>query len=176
VRISLCKAALWHAERTPERGADLFEAALVLPLLLTLVLGIYVFGRAWDVYQTMTRAAREGVRQVVTTSCATCGSTYYTPDYVKTSIVFPALQAASLDTSKVNWCPPNPTNKNFVPCGRVWLDSPTNQVCGYRISFSYPYTLQIPFVPLSVGTVTLTTQVQMRLENQPATPDGCQGQ
>jgi Flp pilus assembly protein TadG len=158
VRISLCKAALWHAERTPERGADLFEAALVLPLLLTLVLGIYVFGRAWDVYQTMTRAAREGVRQVVTTSCATCGSTYYTPDYVKTSIVFPALQAASLDTTKV---------QNYSQT-YTWLDT-AQQVCGVRISFSYPYALQVPFVPLSMGTVTLTTQVQMRLENQPST-------
>ncbi len=158
MKVFVRKSARRPAGRRPELGADLFEAALVLPLLLALMLGIYVFGRAWDVYQTMTRAAREGARQMVTTSCATCGSSYYTPDYVENNIVFPALKAASLDPTKV---------QNYSQT-YAWLDT-LQQVCGVRISFSYPYALQIPFVPLSVGTVTLTTRVQMRLENQPTT-------
>lgn len=156
-----------HPSRRParrplagERGADLFEAALVLPLLLALIMGIYVFGRAWDVYQTMTRAAREGVRQAVTTSCATCGSSYYSNDYIRTNVLFPALQAAAL----------NPNQVQNLTMGYQWLDNTTpHQVCGFFISFSYPYALQIPFVPLSVGTLNLNTKVQMRLENQPAT-------
>jgi Flp pilus assembly protein TadG len=45
-----------------ERGAAAVEFALVMPLLLTLVLGIAEFGRAWNIQTTLSAAAREGVR------------------------------------------------------------------------------------------------------------------
>jgi Flp pilus assembly protein TadG len=39
------------------------EFALVLPLLLILVVGIIEFGRAWNMHQIITDAAREGARK-----------------------------------------------------------------------------------------------------------------
>ena len=48
-------------------GAELVEAGFVLPILLMLLLGIFSFGRAYNVYQTITRAAREGARMAVLT-------------------------------------------------------------------------------------------------------------
>jgi Flp pilus assembly protein TadG len=45
-----------------ERGAVLVEAALVLPILLMLILGIVDFGRAYSAKQALTHATREGVR------------------------------------------------------------------------------------------------------------------
>ncbi|HSL25079.1 MAG TPA: TadE family protein [Acidimicrobiia bacterium] len=45
-----------------ERGAALVEAAIVLPLLLILVFGIWTVARAWNVRNTMEHAAREAVR------------------------------------------------------------------------------------------------------------------
>jgi Flp pilus assembly protein TadG len=142
-----------------ERGADVFEAALVLPILLTLFLAFWSFGRGWDTYQTMTRAAREGARQAVTTNCATCGNVAYTDTQIRDQFVFPALQAAGLDTS-------NTLLQSSYTQGYTWMDS-AHLVCGIYIKFSYPYTIHIPFTPVPMTTITLTTNVQMRMENQP---------
>ena len=45
-----------------ERGAAAVEFALVMPILLTLALGIVEFGRAYNVQTTLAAAAREGAR------------------------------------------------------------------------------------------------------------------
>jgi Flp pilus assembly protein TadG len=44
------------------RGQALVEFALILPVLMLLLLGIIEFGRAWNVKQVLTDAAREGAR------------------------------------------------------------------------------------------------------------------
>ncbi len=44
------------------RGQALVEAALVMPILLLLLVGIMEFGRAWNVHQVVTDAARQGAR------------------------------------------------------------------------------------------------------------------
>ncbi len=46
-------------------GQALVEFALITPLLLLLLLGVYEFGRAWNVYQTLSDAVREGGRTAV---------------------------------------------------------------------------------------------------------------
>jgi Flp pilus assembly protein TadG len=51
--------------RGRRRGQALVEFALIVPMLLLLVLGVVEFGRAWNVYQTLTDAAREGARTAV---------------------------------------------------------------------------------------------------------------
>lgn len=48
-----------------ERGQALVEFALVLPILLIMLLGIVDFARAWNVYQVLTDAGREGAREAV---------------------------------------------------------------------------------------------------------------
>ena len=45
-----------------ERGSQLIEFALVLPLLLLVVLGIMDFGLLFQRYEAVTNAAREGAR------------------------------------------------------------------------------------------------------------------
>jgi Flp pilus assembly protein TadG len=45
-----------------EKGQNLVEFALVVPLLLLLVFGIAEFGRAWMTQNILTGAAREAVR------------------------------------------------------------------------------------------------------------------
>ena len=45
-----------------QRGAALVEAAMVLPLLLLISAGIFEFGSAYQTWQVLTNAAREGAR------------------------------------------------------------------------------------------------------------------
>jgi Flp pilus assembly protein TadG len=48
-----------------ERGAALLETALALPLILLIAVGIFEFGRAYQTWQILTNAAREGARVAV---------------------------------------------------------------------------------------------------------------
>src|SRR5262245_36628295 len=56
---------LFRGRRESERGAELIEFALVLPLLLLLVLGIVDFGFMFQRLEVVTNAAREGARIAV---------------------------------------------------------------------------------------------------------------
>ena len=151
------RVATWLRE---ESGAELFEAALVIPLLLMLLLGIITFGRAYNVYQTITRAAREGARELVMTNCATCGNTAYTAGQVRTDFVEPAMSASNIDPANIS----NYTTK-YVPLDP---NDPTPYICGLQIAFQYPYTFSLPFTSLNLSTINLSVKVQMRLENQPS--------
>ena len=51
--------------RKRDHGQALVEFALVVPILLVLLLGIVDLARAWNVYQVLTDAGREGTRVAV---------------------------------------------------------------------------------------------------------------
>jgi len=48
-----------------ERGTAILETAMTLPLLLLVSVGIFEFGRAYQTWQVLTNAAREGARVAV---------------------------------------------------------------------------------------------------------------
>ena len=48
-----------------EKGAALIEAAVTVPLILLISVGIFEFGRAYQTQQVLTNAAREGARVAV---------------------------------------------------------------------------------------------------------------
>ena len=48
--------------RKNERGAALIETAITIPIILLISVGIFEFGRAYQTWQVMTNAAREGAR------------------------------------------------------------------------------------------------------------------
>ena len=54
--------------RTRERGSAMVEAAISIPLLLVLMVGIFEVGRAYQTWQVLTNAAREGARMAITPS------------------------------------------------------------------------------------------------------------
>jgi len=51
-----------RAHRANDRGAAMVELALILPILVLLLFGIFEFGRAYNAKITLTHATREGVR------------------------------------------------------------------------------------------------------------------
>ena len=52
----------WHRGAGRERGQALIETALALPLVLLLCVSVFEFGRAFQHWQILTNAAREGAR------------------------------------------------------------------------------------------------------------------
>jgi len=153
-------------------GAELFEAALVVPILLMLLLGIVSFGNAYHDYQTITRAAREGAKAAVLPPCALAASggcpgsnAPYTSDDVWTNFVLPVLKTGSLITSSTV----QTQVQTSYTLKYVWMDPPTDTVCGVQLSLKYPYTFALPFTSMNLSTINLSTKVQMRLEEQPTT-------
>lgn len=49
-----------------QRGTALIETAVTLPMLLLVTVGIFEFGRAFQTWQVLTNAVREGTRLSVT--------------------------------------------------------------------------------------------------------------
>jgi hypothetical protein len=59
--------------RKQERGAELVEFALIFPLFMLLMIGIIEFGRAYNIYENVIHATREGVR-AASADCLTGGN------------------------------------------------------------------------------------------------------
>ncbi len=147
-----------------DRGVELVEAALVFPLLLALIIGVFWLGRAYNIYESITRAAREGARFALAPSCATCGNTFPGNAEV-TTVINNALSAASMDPAQVSPAIDiQPPNRNTGTQMLNPTDPASTQVAGVVIKFGYPVKLIIPFTPLNATTITITTQVQMRQE------------
>jgi Flp pilus assembly protein TadG len=82
------------------RGAEIAEAAAVLPVMFMMILGIFWFGQAFSTYGTITRAAQEGARAAVAPLCTTCAGSI-DPSANASSAVRNVLVAAHLDPTRL---------------------------------------------------------------------------
>lgn len=130
-----------------QRGATLVEAALVLLMLITLVFAAFDFGRAYNVYQVMTNAAREGARYAVAPAPGT--STLPTSDAVKTRV------QTFLDSAAVK-------SANVVVTSDI-----TQHLSGLNVDVKYTKVgITTPYNSFFVPglNVTLKTEAMMRNE------------
>jgi len=83
----------WVQRARREEGAALIEAAFTLPIMLLVCIGILEFGRAYQAWQVVTNASREGARIAVL------------PEYPNTAVtarVRTYLTNGGLEAAKVN--------------------------------------------------------------------------
>jgi len=126
-----------------ERGQALAEFALVLPLILLFIAGIIEMGRAWNIKQAVTDAAREGARYAVIQD----GS--LTTDDVKAKIE-ERLALASIDSSTIDFAGP------FHAAGEMTVTVSTQYQMGLIGAL-----LEWAGAP---AAVTISTQATMRSE------------
>ena len=65
-----------------ERGAAMVETAITIPILLVLMVGIFEVGRAYEHWQVLTNAAREGARMSITPSSTQSATTALIRQYM----------------------------------------------------------------------------------------------
>jgi len=94
-------------------GAEIAEAALVLPLVFMLLLGIVWFGRAFNIYSTIQQAAQQGAITAARDSCATCGNNFPVVGAMDNAITA-VMQASNLSPSQIQ-LPPNPPTCGIGP-------------------------------------------------------------
>jgi Flp pilus assembly protein TadG len=105
-------------------GSEILETAVVLPVLFMFLLGIVWFGRAFQVYATITQAAQRGVTVAARHTCATCGNSLATDGEVNAA-VYAVTDASNLDQSLI--MPNSPAGPPH--CVTI---SPTGGNCGHR--------------------------------------------
>lgn len=173
-------------------GSEIAEAALVLPIFFMIMLGIYWFGRAFNIYATINHAAREGARLAVAPHCSTCAGGGCSGGYncpvtigkIGTQVA-QALQASGLDPGQAqplggtraacgggsSGCQTPGAGPNICVYYNVQLQSsaslPTGSgvpACGVSVQFRYPYQFYLPFTSLNMQKIMLNAGVQMAAE------------
>jgi Flp pilus assembly protein TadG len=175
-----------------DRGAEIAEAAAVLPVMFTILIGIFWFGQAFSIYGTITRAAQEGARAAVAPLCTTCSGSndpstnafnaiqnamtaaHLDPTQMKPLATTPSLTycsaggAAACDTSQTKICVQgvSHTGGGQLQVNLVQLSSTTSVpgVCGVSVSFRYPFRFPLPFVSVSNQQIWLQAQAEVRAE------------
>lgn len=138
-----------------DSGSVLIEAAITMPLLLLVVLGIVDFGRLFQEYEVITNAAREGARVAVL------------PNYVKADAEKRALDylvAGGLNTSLASATYQAATPE---PIGGVGGSCIT--LVGMEVTYTHTYSFVRGIVQMfgsSLGQVTLTARATMRSESK----------
>jgi hypothetical protein len=168
-------------------GGEIAEAAVVLPLMFMMLLGIFWFGQAFSIYGAITHAAQEGARAGAIPYCTTCtgSSTVAQAELNAANAVTAALQASRLDPNKaqyptlqpvLNTCGGGPVvpcsasgNANYCIQGPIQLIDPAtggSGVCGISVSFQYPFQFWLPFTSLNKQRVWILASSRVRMEHQ----------
>ena len=141
---------------TGERGTALLETALTLPLLLLVSVGIFEFGRAYQTWQVLTNAAREGARVAVMPSSAPGAAEARVRQYMQTG----QLPNEAAATIVVN------------PNALVSIGTGTATATVVTVNYPFPFIVLQPVARLLVSgstlgaPVTLTASAEMRNESQ----------
>lgn len=96
------------------------ETAIALPILLVLMVGIFEVGRAYETWQVLTNAAREGARMAVTPS----GSVPTTTALIRQYMADGQLTKSASAVVVVNKTASITVNGNPVSASAVTVDYP----------------------------------------------------
>jgi Flp pilus assembly protein TadG len=130
-------------------GQALVEFALVLPILVLIILGLFDAGRAVINYTTLTNAARVGARVAIVNQSndSTCTT-------IKTFKCAAAEQTTGMGIQPASIADVVITGNDCAVVGN----------CDVTVSLTYPYQAITPVVGSLIGPVTLTASETMRIE------------
>jgi len=167
-------------DREHQRGSEILEAALVLPILFFVAFAMIWLGLAFNVASSIHRAARQAVRSGATHSCALCGNALAADTQI-VGTVNSALEAGHLRATKVTpYSPPFACQVTPVPscattqnveicrgvplsCGGATCQSPPAQCgavpeLGTRVSFAYEFDSPLPLGAFRSITIRASAQ------------------
>ena len=139
-----------------ERGAALLEAAITIPMLLLVSVGIFEFGRAYQTWQILTNAAREGARIAVLADSSNGDITARVSQYMTDG----QLSAANSATIGVNRSAVLDVNGRSVSASEVDIDYPFSFIVLQPVA-----RLVAPTTSLG-GAVVMHAEAVMRNETQ----------
>ena len=165
------------------RGAEIAEAAAVLPLMFMMLLGIFWFGQAFNLYGAITRAAQEGARAGAAPICTTCAAgprpALNAFNAVQATLIASKLDPSLIPTSSSPLLLPSCIVGGTPGCdgvsSRVCVQTPAQLtstvqggagVCGVSVTFQYPFQFWLPFTSLNKQQVLLSASARVRMETR----------
>ena len=143
------------------RGQSLVEFALVLPVLVLLLLGLFDLGRAVIGYTTVSNAARVGARVAIVNQSedSTCPDRTVDPT---APLTFKC--AAAAQTSGLGIAPSSipPLVVSGTACPEIGCDA--------TVTVSYVYQPITPVIGNLLGQLTLSSSVTMKIEHVGSNP------
>lgn len=135
------------------RGQALVEFALIIPIFLLVVVGLFDMGRAVFYYSTISNASREGVRLAIV-------------DQNQTKIRLAAVDGASsvmpIQIADVAVQHLNPTLNSTAPC-----NTPPYEIgCVVKVEVRHTFQPATPFVP----TLSLKAETHQPIERRYVSP------
>jgi hypothetical protein len=155
--------------KSDQRGAAALEFALVLPVLLVLVFGVFEFGLLWNASQVITDAAREGARRAVVANPAYAASPEAVFETVETAVrrARPNLEVM---LKNANYCAPElpgtPLQSDGLEIYGCQWDAGSGMPARVAVRYGYEFSLLAPLLQWSTGqrNVVLRTDFWMRNE------------
>jgi Flp pilus assembly protein TadG len=137
--------------RSRSRGQSMVEFALVFPILLLILMGLFDFGRAIVAYNTVSEAARNGARvsivnQTPADICAVAAS---------------RAVALSLPTT----CAPNATAVGVYVTASSGGASCTAINCVQTVKATYQFRAITPIIGSFIGPITLSATSSVPVES-----------
>jgi Flp pilus assembly protein TadG len=111
---------------TNERGAALLETAVTLPIILFICVGIFEFGRAFQTWQVITNASREGARAAVINGTTTDKVKDAVIAYAKIGGIPPCPAAAGVTCIDPTYINVDYVDVNGRPYSRIEIQLPFN--------------------------------------------------
>ena len=139
-----------------DRGNVLLETAIALPILLLVAVGVFEFGRAYQTWEVLTNAAREGARVAVTPSSTTSTVDATVRQYMQNG----QLSGYSTATVTVNKAATLVVSGTSLSASRVTVNYPFAFVVLQPVARLVDINSQVP------GTVTMQATALMRNETQ----------
>ena len=118
------------------RGAAMVEAALCLPLLVVMVLGVVEFGRAQAVSQIVTNAAHEGARRAIHDGSSNAEVTQIVNSFLQSALgIDPGNVSVSISVT--------PAAGNQDPLNEV-ANANTRDLCLVEVYLSFDSVSYVP--------------------------------
>lgn len=135
-----------------QRGAALLETAITIPLILLVTVSIFEFGRAYQTWQVITNAAREGARIAILSGTTDAAVDSAVRNYMQNG------QLSAFSSATV-------TIERAVPFG-------TNTAARITVAYPFNFTVLNPVIRLvnststaGQGTTMMQSSAMMRNES-----------
>ena len=152
-----------------QSGQGLVEFALVFPVIMLLLFGVFDIGRAVFAYNTITDAARHGARVAVVNQIAPAATVTQCDENmpvenVTTPTWSPRACAAAI-AKPLGIQPGDITVSYSTPAGSsMGCTTPLNVGCIAKVTVRYSWTPVTPVVGNLVGPITMSSTSQMPVE------------
>jgi Flp pilus assembly protein TadG len=135
-----------------QRGAALLETAITIPLVLLVTVSIFEFGRAYQTWQVLTNAAREGARVAVLSESTDANVSETVRNYMQSGQL-PGAATATINVERI------------VPFG-------SNTASRITVTYPFNFTVLNPVIRLvnsssttGQGTTNMVSSALMRNES-----------